>query len=253
MSKPKIPSRLGKEPLVDVIFELRFSSTAPVSKILPGILFTKLTSAEQPVSVNDLPIAQLPEAMRRSDPALQYAPLVALDWGQFSVLVGDSSICVGCKMPYPGWTALRTAILRVVNEVNAAGIVQSIDRYSMKYVDLIEKPDTGSQVSSLNWNVRVGSHSLEEGIATVRLEIKRDNIIHIVSIQTGVSVEIPGRGQKIGVVVDTDSICNVEKLDMADFLGEIESNLNDIHSANLEVFFDCLTPETIDYLEPEYD
>ena len=58
----KIPARLKKEPLLEAIWEMRFSgSTSPVADLLPGILFKsfsgkygragKLPAADMPAPV----------------------------------------------------------------------------------------------------------------------------------------------------------------------------------------------------------
>ena len=69
----KLPLKLGKEPLIEALFEMRFKATAPVSNILPGLLFTKFKGEKK---IEKLPAAQLPEELRKVDPSLHYAPLL---------------------------------------------------------------------------------------------------------------------------------------------------------------------------------
>ena len=108
----KLPLKLGKEPLIEALFEMRFKATAPVSNILPGLLFTKFKGEKK---IEKLPAAQLPEELRKVDPSLHYAPLLRIYWDRFMILTSDRSSGLACKMPYPGWNAAfkpRFSILR---------------------------------------------------------------------------------------------------------------------------------------------
>lgn len=253
MASKKLPTKLGKEPLIDAVFELRFACSAPASDILPGALFSPLSIDGQNIAVERLPLAQVPESFRRSDPSLQFSPTLKIDWGDYSILIGDSSIAVSCKRPYRGWRSFRGAITRIVEEVAKVGIVKSIERYSLKYVDLVPAQNLQQQTDGLNWNVRVGTHQLKSEIATVRVEIPRGDFLHIVSVQTGAAIQLPNQPRIEGVVVDVDSICRSPENDLTKFIAGLSAHLDLIHHENKEVFFECLTQGTIDALEPSYD
>lgn len=250
MSK-QLPLKLGKEPLVDAVFELRFRAAAPASSILPGFLYSQLTQRGEKATVNKLPLAQVPDSIRRGDPNLQFAPVVKVDWERFVLLIGDASIAVGCKMPYPGWKDFSPAIQRIVEEIGKIGIVTAVDRYSVKYTDVVPGSDLKRQVSGLNWDVRVGEHKLGAEIATIRLEIPRDDYLHIVLLQTGASIAVNGRETE-GVVVDVDTIFKVPQLTVAELTKGFSDRLDTIHMKNKSMFFECLTDDTIKALEPVY-
>ena len=253
MESKKLPIKLGKEPLIDAVFQLRFSSIAPASNILPGALYAQLGQGGQGISVQKLPLAHVPEAIRRADPNLQFSPVIKLEWQQYWLLIGDGSIAVSCKLPYPGWSSFRAAVAQVVKEVAKVGIVKTIDRYSLKYVDIVPASDVQRQVDGLNWQVRVGNHALKAEIAGVRVEIPRGSYRHIVSIQTGGVAEIPGRPPIEGVIVDVDSICKVSETELSKFMADMPANLDDIHTENKAMFFECLTPATLEALDPTYE
>lgn len=253
MESMKLPTKLGKEPLIDAVFELRFTSNAAASDILPGALFALLSQDGQSVSVEKLALSQIPEGVRRADPNLQYAPVVKLNWQRYSLLISDGSIGVGCTMPYPGWIAFRGAISKVAEALVKVGIVNSLDRYSIKYVDIVPFPNIEEQVQGLNLQLRVGHHELKSEIASIRIEVPRDNFLHLVSIQTGALVEMNGLPRIEGVVVDVDSICRVPDLQLRKFIDEMEIRLEEVHKANKIMFFECLTPNTVTSLEPNYD
>ncbi len=248
----KLPSKLGKEPLVDVIFELRFMASIAASDILPGALFSKLGGSSE-LKVQRLPASQLPEVLRKSDPLLRYAPLLNMEWGDFNLLIGDGSIAIGCKLPYPGWSSFKPAIIKVVTAVIEIGIVQGVERYSLKYVDLVPAHELEAQVKALNWGIRMGKHQLREEVAALRIEISREEFLHIINVQTGAVASLADGRMLVGLALDVDTILSVSAGEPADVLADLPDRLDALHMANKSVFFECLTPETIQSLEPSYE
>lgn len=247
-----LPTKLGKEPLVDAIFEMRFQSAMSASDILPGVLFASFGSQEA-LTVERLAVSNLPPAVRKSDPMLRYAPLLSLNWSNFRILLSDESVAISCKLPYPKWQAFKKAIVTVVHEVAKTGIVQAIDRYSLKYVDVVPSADIAQQVKALDWHIRVGEHKLAAEIAAVRVEIPRGEFLHLVNIQSGATVTLPGARQLEGIAIDVDTVCKSDIGSIADFADQLPSRLDAIHAANKSMFFECLTQETIQMLEPTYE
>lgn len=219
--------------------------------MLPGALYSVF--GEPASSIEKLPLAQVPEQIRQADPNLQFAPLVRLVWKDYALLIGDGSIAVSCNLPYPGWLNFRAAIFKVVDAVSRIGIANSINRYSVKYVDLVPEPSVERQVRGLNWNIRVGKHELAAEIASVRVEIPRGDYLHLVSIQTAGLVNLPGARQVEGVIVDVDTICNVSAVTLAEFMIDMNNRLDLIHAENKVMFFECITQETLQALEPSYE
>ena len=219
----KLPTKLGREPLVDVVFELWFKADTHASNILPGALLSQLQPSPAP-RVEQLPMSQMPEAMRRSNPGLRHQPLLSLAWGKFNILIGDESLALGCKLPYPGWAEFKSSILAMVAAATKIGIIKSIERYSLKYVDLIPNDGLDAQVASLNWNIRVGKEELRDSIAAVRIEVPRAEFLHLVNIQTGAVASNQGSPTK-GVAVDVDSVFTSPPEIVEDFERDLPSRL----------------------------
>ena len=68
MPTRSLPTNLKKDPLVDAVFEIRFSSSIPASSVVPGILFSKLKGQAQ---IERLPASDIPSQLRMLNPALQ--------------------------------------------------------------------------------------------------------------------------------------------------------------------------------------
>jgi len=100
--------------------------------------------------------------------------------------------------------------------------------------------------------MKIANHELRAEIAAVRIEIPRGDYRHIVSIQTGAVSEVPDRPRTEGVIVDVDTICKLTEPDLSAFLHDMPTRLDAIHMENKRMFFECLTPETIEALDPVY-
>jgi uncharacterized protein (TIGR04255 family) len=245
----KLPIKLNKEPLLDAIFEVRFSMIPPASNILPGIFFSKLDGEKL---IERLPAAELPKQMRDAEPNLQYAPVMRIRWKEFILLISDRSVAVACKMPYAGWAKFKNAIIKIVRIIDEVGILESIQRYSMKYIDLIPIKNLNEQIASVNINISLGNHKLEKEVFQFRIEITDGEFINAVQIVSSGVVKTQDNTTKEGLIIDIDTIRKVDSLNIKTFISEIEEILENIHHNNKVMFFKCITPTTLDLLEPVY-
>ncbi|HUX54725.1 MAG TPA: TIGR04255 family protein [Williamwhitmania sp.] len=245
-----LPKKLKKEPLIDAIFEMRFDSVSPVLLILPGILFRELGGEK---TIEALPIAQLPPEIRRADPNLKYSPLHRLDWGLFFVNIGDFSLSVSCKYPYPGWNAFKPAIIEVMRVLLESKLTKTIERYSLKYIDVIPFSDHRLSVSMVNLEVMIAGHKLEKEPFSIQVEIPKNGMKNIVQIVSSAKATLYTGVIKEGLVVDVDTVANQNGVSMNALFDRFPDLLDAIHQTNKEVFFDCITKPTLNSLEPVYE
>lgn len=250
MTIQNLPVKLKKEPLVDAIFEIRFSSSQAASTVLPGFFFAKLL----PVTwrIETLPMAEIPNQLRSSDPKLRYQPLMRIHWDDFILMIGDRSLGVACKMPYIGWSAFKNRIVHIFKILFDAKVIQTVERYSLKYVDVVSGKDLKEQIARVNIDLRVGSHTINQQLFTIRVEIPHDNFRNVIQIAADVTAKISDGQLRKGSLVDIDTICTYNSTDLSTFANELPERLEAIHIENKKMFFDCLKPETIEYLEPVY-
>ena len=246
----KLPKKLNKEPLIDAVFEIRFQSDAPASSILPGVLFAKLDGEKK---IEKLPVSQLPEQVRTSDPHLRYAPVIRIVWNNFTLMISDNGMAVGCILPYPGWTLFMQSILELVDHLASSGIVKSVERYSLKYVDIIPADSLAEQVSAVNLKLTVGNHELKGEFFQVRVDVPIGDYLNIVMINSSANAVLLSGEQRAGVAVDIDTILNIDGKDIGEIIPSISDNLQSMHDLNGELFFNCLKEETIARLEPIYE
>jgi uncharacterized protein (TIGR04255 family) len=254
MSAYALPVKLRKEPLVDALFEIRFSSSVPASSILPGLLFSGLAaSTGAPTLIERLPISDVPSQIRSADPVLKFQPLVKLSNGRFLIMVGDASVLIACELPYAGWTLFKAKIIEIIGILRDTHLIQAVERYSMKYVDIVDGSDITEQIKRTNIELQIGTHKLVSEPFTIRIEIKRDNLIHIVQIGTPSTALLRTGVTRTGILIDVDTVIDNKTSDFETFIHELPDRLELIHTQNKTMFFECLTQEAINYLEPVYD
>lgn len=251
MSKP-LPIRLGKEPLVEAVCELRVSPTGALHSVLPGYLYA--TFREQVSSLEQLPAGAIPDAMRAQDPNLAFASVMRVTWRNYFVLIGPRSVAVACRLPYPGWQRFRADALELFRSVLQSALIRGIDRYSVKYVNFFPSPDAKRGFTGMmDWNLRIGPFPVGAEDTQVRVEIPDADLITVLTIASPAQVTPQNEPTKVGGVVDIDTICAHVTNDLVAFDSQLESRLDHIRRVNKQAFFDCLTQEAIDLMEPEYD
>lgn len=246
----RLPKVLEREPLVDAVFEVRMGGEPHLADLLPGVLFGLL---EFKPDIRRLPAAEIPLPVRLQDPNLAFAPVIRLDWSGFTISLGDRSLVIGCKMPYPKWPKFKDFILKVIDKVSSAGITGSVDRYSLKYVNLIQAPTIEDQISKINLAVKVGDVEAEDDNLNVQVHKRENDILHIMSVISGASTKLYNEKEVYGIVVDIDSIRSIQFANFAMFSKELNPAIESLRLANKAKFFGCLTESTIKEMRPEYD
>jgi uncharacterized protein (TIGR04255 family) len=245
----KLPHKLAKQPVIEAIFEMRFKSQAAVSSILPGFLFTKLSGEK---SIERLPAAEFPQQMRHIHPALQFAPLVRVRWDAFFILIGDRNVGLACKIPYPGWQAFKATILQLVEWVTQVSIIESVERAALKYTNIIPS-ELGDARSLVKFELLVGEHSAAGDKFQIRVEVPKDDLLHVVQIISSGTAMLADGTSRTGVTLDIDTIAAIANIPFQKFAGTLADRIEAVHRENKVMFFDCLKPETIKKLEPSYD
>jgi uncharacterized protein (TIGR04255 family) len=249
MAKP-LPIKLGREPLLEAICQMNFVPGLELSGVLPGYLYAKLPGVKQ---VEMLPASQIPEQLRKADPALQLQPLCRVHWEDFFILIAAESVAVAAKLPYVGWSRFKEKIVLVFGVVLMSPFMQgtSVQRYSMKYINLLESSDLAEQHRMLDWSVQCGQLTLNDEITQLRFE-KRGEFTNVVAIATSVEVQVAA-SKKQGVLLDVDTISRDGPFEIEAFRNQLADRLEQLRQDNKRTVFDILTDTTIASLEPQYE
>lgn len=253
MSIAKLPLKLAKEPLVDVVFEVRFNATAPVSELLPSMIFSAM-AGKGLGKIEPLPAAQIPLSIRQSEPNLQYSALLRIVWGNYFIAIGDNVLAVASQMPYKGWNDFLAAILTTFNILESAKVVTTIERCAIKYTDMFDtKDDHAFAMKQMNVSIRIGSEPNPIGLTTIRTDIQRGNYSHTVQIATSASMSILTAAPKTGSILDIDSSILKVQRDPAVFFQKLPEIADDLHSENKKLFFELLSVDGLNNAGPIYE
>lgn len=244
----ELPTRLSKQPIIDAVAEIRFASTVDASLVLPGLLLKNSPD----LTVERLPIAEMPDFIRQNDENLRHQPLVRLMGQKFFYLIGTSSIAVACKLPYQGWSEFCPEIKSAIDIVANAGFVSEINRYSIKYADVVEVNSQEEAKRYLDLEVNVAGGSIMEGAFNLTTQVSEGSIEHMIQIAVFANVQLMDGSTRKGALIATDSIVQNLKIPVKDFSSDSGKIFDDLHLANKRRFFSCLTADALTFLGAEY-
>lgn len=247
---PPIPKRLRQEPLVEAIWEIRFSSNIEMAgELLPGLLFKRFRGSYP--KIERLPAANLPPPLLKRDEKLRYSPTIRLAGERYSIQIGEHVVSLSCPQPYTGWEAFKQEILKIVRELRETDLLSFPERFSLRYINIItfEGTDLSTTLSTTNIAVRLGNYNIINNPIFIRTEIADNDLIHIIQIASPAQVKTINKESVNGILIDIDTIYN--KL-TGYFWSDFEKSLNYSHDKNKYMFFSLLTAETVTKLGPEY-
>ncbi|MBY4898845.1 TIGR04255 family protein [Cupriavidus sp. AU9028] len=248
----RIPTRLGKEPLVDALFQIRFLSvSSSLATLLPGFLFARNVGVLP--GIQRLPLADIPQHVRDNTPELQYHPLLRIEFEHFFATVGDKVVVIGCKLPYPGWTSFKAKILEVLDGLGPLDILSEVELVSLKYVDVLEKAAAGDGISQLEAKVEVAGRVVSSGKTMLRTSFLADGLSNDLQLFTPFDGEVAGRGALQGIAIEVETTMAREILTAPPGLEAMPQHLDRLHGVNKSVFFDVLTEEVVGKLDPIYE
>ncbi|MFP3586377.1 TIGR04255 family protein [Paraburkholderia sp. SIMBA_055] len=254
MTTKRLPKKLAKEPLIDVVCGINFESDGPADTLLPGLLMAKLTGKQ--LRFEALPAAQLPQAVRAVMPNLEAAPRVRVVLDEkFTVLIGVNWLGVACLMPYAGWDEFRAMIESVFDVLRSATFVRKIVRHSLKYADFIKSSNDIGHLARLNVDISVAGRSLsKQGSQSTQLrtEIVEPPFVHATTVVAPATATTAVGAPAHGTFVDVDTL-RIQDFSVDEFLGQLRQLLDEIHSANKLFFFELLSDTGLQELEPQYD
>lgn len=235
----KLPTKLTNDPIVEAVFELRFIPALEAgAELLLGSLYAPMTGRFP--TLTRLPAAVLTDALIKLEPHLKFQPRIRLSGDRFSLLLGDYSLVVAASCPYAGWNEYKAAISETLSLANQAGVVKSVERFSLKYINLLPAGTVRAQFGKTLFNSRLGGRDLLTNLTFTKTEFVEDGFTNIVELAPQSSAEI--NGKKItGLLVNVDTIAT--KVD--DFWNSFKAQIDKAHNVEKRIFFSILTPETI--------
>ncbi|KLT73586.1 hypothetical protein PL75_01140 [Neisseria arctica] len=248
-----LSTRLKAEPLIDAIFECRLTTKTNIllSGVFPGILFSSLKDEEK--LLERLPSYDIPEFIKQNEINVKYLPLIKIKLSDYNILIGDNSVSISCIPPYKGWENFKSKIESILSILIDNSLIDTIERISLKYVNLIETENLTNHVDLVNISLSIGDEKLTNQPYQIRMDSKKNGVINILQIISN-AIHKDKNNVKKGLVIDIDSIKIIENQSIDSLKSNLKNDLDEIHNINKSIFLNCLKNETIKgYLGAEYE
>jgi uncharacterized protein (TIGR04255 family) len=239
----RLPIKIDPCPIVEAILEMRFI-TSESWRTLPGLLFAHIR--ERYPEQKDLPLAQLPEEIRRHEPAFTYQPLVQFLGRDFLIQFGPRVVSLVTKPnQYPGWAAVEKEMTWLLSQLEKLGFVSEGERLSVRYinffsVDIFEK---------LLLDVITGRKRLAGAELSVATVLHRPPLTARLQVANS-AILGTGNDAKHGSVLDVDVWAG--SLDFEIFQNGL-TKFGEAHQFEKQIFFGLLKDEFLRTLNPVYE
>lgn len=237
------PTKITPDPIIDAVVEFRFESEVPPDAIL-GMLFN-VVRKEFP-NFQKLPIAQLPEEIRRNDPQLKFAPCYQSTSEGYRLNVGPNVISLGNSGDYVGWKENFFPFLQqLIKQLEKSEIIKRFNRIGIRYIDFF-KTDI---FENITLSIKLNDNPISAKQTTFSAVFEDGELLTRVNIQNNSTIN-RGEKQDFGSIIDTDTF--MEPCDNISF-NKLTSFVDKLHDVSLDVFFSLLEPDFLETLNPEYE
>lgn len=127
-----------------------------------------------------------------------------------------------------------------------------MERYSLKYTDIIEYNHVGSIQELLNVELNIGGESVDLPRTQMRTEKESDGSIIITQLIGSADAELHSGTTKSGLLIDVDAINLVSNVELKALLQGNFTDLDELHKKNKVTFFNLLSEDGLNRLEPIY-
>lgn len=238
----RLPDRIIPCPIIEAVFEVRFVS-AESWATLPGLLFGQIRDRYK--ELVDLPLLQVPEAIRMQDPAFTHLPLLQFKGEKFTIQLGPRVVSLVTKpRDYPGWPAIREELGWLVARVQAAGFVREAERIGVRYIDFF----SGDIFPHLRIGVQVDGQPLKDAQNDLTTVLRFDRSSARLQVTNGAIVGTAA-GPQVGSVLDIDGWVGAAD---ADLFGRGMERFTDLHDTVKRLFFGLLKPDYLNQLDPVF-
>lgn len=235
----KLPKKIDPCPIIEAIVELRFNSPFPHDAIF-GIIYKEFKD-DYP-TVEELPILQLPESVRRQDPNLSYKPYYKLSKNdKFLFQVGARVISLISLNPYAGWNKFYEELKDMLQRIRKLEILSSYNRVGIRYINGFE----GNIFEKVDLSLNMRGKILKDINTSMRLEMPTGKFVSTLRIANNVQITIKDKTIQ-GSIIDIDTFIENP---VEDELGLLDIG----HIEEKKLFFTLLKEDFLKHeLNPEY-
>jgi uncharacterized protein (TIGR04255 family) len=239
----EIPKKIDNCPIVDSVVELRFKSNIFPNAVF-GLIFNSLQK-DFP-NVEKLPILQLPEQLRDSDPNFKFKAhyrLVSKDG--YSVQIGPDVIVIGAPTPYPGWSSFFDKINLVIDKIFETKVIEKVIRLGLRFINFFDE----DIFEKINLDITINGESHKTKNTQLRTEVENKGFINTLNVANDATQKINNIKERNGSIIDIDTF---KFYDNANFKNIYQSEITKAHDIEKEMFFKLLKTQYLESFNPKY-
>lgn len=216
--------------------------------VLVGVVYSILGGNEPEnrhiLSVEQLPILNLPIEIRRKDPNLRDKPWFKINYNDYFILIGIYGVSIGLNPPYNGWQSFKDFSVMVFQKLQK-NVIRDISAITLRYLDFFEKINIFEHI---NCSLIINEQPITVVPTVIRTELPYENFVNALQITNGVHVknqalELDNDGSLIEMSLFT------KKVSIEDF----ENIIEEAHSLQKDSFFKLLTKDFLNTFTVEYE
>lgn len=240
----KLPLSIEPCPIIDALVEIRF-----IAKVDPNAVFGLIYGAlmqQYPGRIYNLPIMQLPEAVRVSDPSFRFKPLYRLITNDVTIQIGPDVLSISSSLPYIGWEQFKSHVINIINLINAKGnIIERVIRLGHRYINFFDMDMLPNITMSFKMTEGYDIQQLQ-----ITTSVKDSTFDNTIQFSNSSIMNLNQPNEKRGSIIDIDTYKNYPD---NYFLGNIANEMEEAHKSEKTLFFSLLEDRFIETLNPQYD
>lgn len=238
-----LPKQINPCPINQAVVGIRFNSPLPPDAVF-GVVYNKLKDTYK--SFEQLPILQIPEAVRNNDTNLLYQPHYKLTRDYYAFQVGPKVISLAITdQKYTTWESYYEEIHNVFEKIKEIDFIDNVVRVGLRYINFF----ADDIWENININVKIIENEIAGEEIFLRTILARDD--YKVMLQAGNQLNLEENNRIVGraSIIDIDTSIEKENIN---FFEDMNTILEKCHSIEKEIFFGLLKEEFKDSLNPEY-
>lgn len=233
-----LPINITPCPILDALVEVRFTANINANAVF-GVIYNILKNDFK--KVESLPILQLPDVVRASDPNFKYKPHYRISNDQFVIQIGPDVLSMSSFPNYIGWYLFSEAIFDILQKIETIGIMNQIERVGIRYVNFFKH----NIFEDINLKITLGTNDILYKNTVVRTEIEHEEG-YFSTLQIANNAR---HNDVLGSFIDIDTF-TISNLDS--FFDNKTEIINKGHTQEKELFYSLLKDAFLQTLNPEY-
>jgi len=174
-------------PLIELVFEIRFT---PKEDFATELLIAVNKVFDAYTSIIHEEGLQFPQDLKAQQKEFYYVPSYRIIYPEFFLLISDGSLIIlknTAIEKYKGWETFKDLPLKVLEILKETHKVHEVERFSLKYTNLISKDQT---LDKLNLSIKIGNSELKDnGKFSLKTEDRSNHIVVLTDISSSVEIQ----------------------------------------------------------------